>query len=85
MAQGDPEQKRRQFGPRELAQRPHIDADVRHRRAALGFNPALLTTKSAYAVRSTGAGGCEGLISANATCTTPPARPSATPMRQATV
>lgn len=36
-----------------------------------------------YAAFNTG--GCDGLISANATCTMPPARPSATPMRQAMV
>lgn len=39
----------------------------------------------AYAVRSTGDGGCDGRISANATWMMPPANPSATPMRQAMV
>lgn len=39
----------------------------------------------AYAVRNTGAGGCDGRISANATWMMPPASPSATPMRQAIV
>ncbi|AJA62759.1 hypothetical protein ABIF44_001603 [Bradyrhizobium japonicum] len=39
----------------------------------------------ACAVRSTGAGGCDGRISANATWMMPPARPSVTPMRQAMV
>jgi len=38
-----------------------------------------------YAAFNTGAGGCEGRASANATCTMPPARPSATPIRQAMV
>ncbi|WBL75736.1 hypothetical protein I3J27_22150 [Bradyrhizobium xenonodulans] len=38
---------------------------------------------SSYAAFNTGAGGCDGLISANATCTMPPAKPNATPMRQA--
>ncbi|MCD9109310.1 hypothetical protein QIH85_20075 [Bradyrhizobium japonicum] len=49
-----------------------MKADVRERRFAC-------------AVRSTGAGGCDGRISANATWMMPPARPSATPMRQAIV
>lgn len=39
----------------------------------------------AYAVRNTGARGCDGRISANATWMMPPASPSATPMRQAIV
>ncbi|CUU17845.1 hypothetical protein CDS [Bradyrhizobium sp.] len=38
-----------------------------------------------YAVRNTGAGGCDGRISANATRMMPRASPSATPMRQAMV
>ncbi|EIG63199.1 hypothetical protein Bra1253DRAFT_08160 [Bradyrhizobium sp. WSM1253] len=38
-----------------------------------------------YAVRNTGAGGCDGRISANAIWMMPPANPSATPMRQAIV
>ncbi|MET4800374.1 hypothetical protein ABIA96_002946 [Bradyrhizobium sp. LB11.1] len=36
-----------------------------------------------YAVRNTGAGGCDSLISANATWMMPPAKPGAPPMRQA--
>src|SRR5947208_1427867 len=35
----------------------------------------------AYAVRNTGAGGCDGRINANAIWMMPPASPSATPMR----
>ncbi|MHC2618707.1 hypothetical protein ACVIW2_000739 [Bradyrhizobium huanghuaihaiense] len=55
------------------------------RRPLQAAKPTKATTRLAYAVRNTGAGGCDGRISANATCTMPPARPSATPMRQAMV
>lgn len=72
----DPESNSGQFGdmgPGSAAQRQN-DAALRP-----GHESDALT----YAVRSTGAGGCDGRISANATWVMPPASPSATPMRQA--
>ena len=59
--------------------------DQAERRPPRARQLTLATRRRRYAVRNTGAGGCDGLTSANATCTMPPAKPSATPMRQAMV
>ncbi len=65
------------------SQTVHRDQTARPPLKARKLRPGI--TRSRYAARNTGAGGCDGRISANATWMMPPASPSATPMRQAKV